>query len=62
MCNITVKLQNIEMVFSPIIKNALFLNFILVKTTCLEQNYSPKHIESFTKIKLRNSASRWLLL
>ena len=33
---------------------ALFLNFISVKnSTCFRQNYCPKHVEFFTKIKSR---------
>ena len=32
------------------------------KTPEYGQQISPKHVEFFVKIKLRNSASRWLLL
>jgi len=43
-------------------RDALFLKFILVKnSTCFRQIYS-KHVESFIKINLRNSASHLLLL
>jgi len=44
-------------------RDALFLKFILVKNSiCFGQIYCPKHVEFFTKINLRNSASQWLLL
>ena len=33
-----------------------------VETTDDGQSICPKHVEFFTKINLRNSASRWLLL
>jgi len=33
-----------------------------IKTPDDGQYIGPKHVEFFTKIKLRNSASRWLLL
>jgi len=33
-----------------------------IKTPDDGQYISPKHVEFFTKIKLRNSAARWLLL
>jgi hypothetical protein len=50
-------------------QDALMLNFILIyNSTCFGQIYCPssgvcpKHVELYIKIKLRNSASYWLLL
>jgi hypothetical protein len=50
-------------------QDALLLNFILIyNSTCFGQTYCPssgvcpKHVELYIKIKLRSSASCWLLL
>ena len=64
---IPVKARNLS--YNRSQQDALFLNFILIyNSTCFGQTYCPssgvcpKHVELCIKIKLRNSASCWLLL
>ena len=55
----------INMYFSSYNKSqqdALFLKFILVKRFLMMDSKCLKHVVFFTKIKLRNSLSCWLLL